>query len=42
VDRRGHILSGCSACEYRVHFGPAGSAGLDESSRLPSESQESA
>jgi DeoR family suf operon transcriptional repressor len=42
VDRRGHILSGCSACEYRVHFGTASSAGLDETSRLPSESQESA
>jgi hypothetical protein len=42
VDRRGHILSGCSACEYRVHFGNAGSAGLDETSRLRSESQESA
>jgi DeoR family suf operon transcriptional repressor len=22
VDRRGHILTGCSACEYRVRFGP--------------------
>jgi DeoR family suf operon transcriptional repressor len=42
VDRRGHILSGCSACEYRVHFGNAGSAGVDETSRLRSESQESA
>ena len=42
VDRRGHILSGCSACEYRVHFGNAGSAGLDETSRLRSGSQESA
>jgi DeoR family transcriptional regulator, suf operon transcriptional repressor len=42
VDRRGHILSGCSACEYRVHFGIEGSTGLDETSRLRSESQESA
>jgi DeoR family suf operon transcriptional repressor len=23
VDRQGHILSGCSACEYRVRFTPA-------------------
>jgi DeoR family transcriptional regulator, suf operon transcriptional repressor len=22
VQRQGHILSGCSACEYRVHFNP--------------------
>lgn len=22
VERQGHILSGCSACEYRVHFNP--------------------
>lgn len=42
VDRRGHILSGCSACEYRVRFGAADSAGVDEASRLRSESQESA
>jgi DeoR family transcriptional regulator, suf operon transcriptional repressor len=42
VDRRGHILSGCSACEYRVHFGNAGSTGLDDTSRLRPESQESA
>lgn len=42
VDRRGHILSGCSACEYRVHFGDAGSAGLHETSRVRPESQESA
>ena len=26
VDRREHILSGCSACEYRVRFGPASAA----------------
>ncbi|HET6779121.1 MAG TPA: helix-turn-helix domain-containing protein [Gemmatimonadales bacterium] len=42
VDRRGHILSGCSACEYRVHFGNEGSTGLNEISRLRPESQESA
>jgi DeoR family suf operon transcriptional repressor len=42
VDRRGHILSGCSACEYRVRFSNAGSAGVDETSRLHSDSQESA
>jgi DeoR family suf operon transcriptional repressor len=42
VDRQGHILSGCSACEYRVHFGNAGSTGVDETSRPRSESQESA
>jgi DeoR family suf operon transcriptional repressor len=42
VDRRGHILSGCSACEYRVHFGNTDSMAVDEASRLPSESQESA
>ena len=42
VDRRGHILSGCSACEYRVRFGTADSAGVDEASRPRSESQESA
>jgi DeoR family transcriptional regulator, suf operon transcriptional repressor len=23
VQRQGHILSGCSACEYRVHFNPS-------------------
>ena len=42
VDRRGHILSGCSACEYRVHFGSAVSTKVDEASRLRSESQENA
>jgi DeoR family suf operon transcriptional repressor len=42
VDRRGHILSGCSACEYHVHFANEASTGADETSRLPSESQESA
>jgi DeoR family suf operon transcriptional repressor len=42
VERRGHILSGCSACEYRVHFGNAGSTEVDGTARLRSESQESA
>ena len=42
VDRHGHILSGCSACEYRVHFGNAGSTGVEETSRPRSEAQESA
>jgi DeoR family transcriptional regulator, suf operon transcriptional repressor len=42
VDRRGHILSGCSACEYRVHFGNSGLTAVDETSRSRSESQESA
>jgi DeoR family suf operon transcriptional repressor len=42
VDRHGHILSGCSACEYRVHFSNAGSTGVDQASRPRSESQESA
>jgi predicted ArsR family transcriptional regulator len=26
VQRQGHILSGCSACEYRVHFNLPSSA----------------
>lgn len=26
VERQGHILSGCNACEYRVHFNPVPSA----------------
>jgi DeoR family transcriptional regulator, suf operon transcriptional repressor len=42
VDRRGHILSGCSACEYRVHFGNAVSAEVDDTSRTGSGPQESA
>lgn len=25
VERQGHILTGCSACEYRVHFNPPSS-----------------
>jgi predicted ArsR family transcriptional regulator len=41
VDRREHILSGCSACEYRVRFSAADTAGSDEASRLSPESQES-
>jgi DeoR family transcriptional regulator, suf operon transcriptional repressor len=32
VDRHGHILSGCSACEYRVRFLAADAAGADEAS----------
>ena len=30
VDRREHILSGCSACEYRVRFTPADASGADQ------------
>ena len=30
VDRHEHILSGCSACEYRVRFGAANTPGADE------------
>jgi DeoR family suf operon transcriptional repressor len=30
VERREHILSGCSACEYRVRFSAANAAGADE------------
>lgn len=30
VDRHGHILSGCSACEYRVRFRAANASGSDE------------
>ena len=37
VDRHEHILSGCSACEYRVRFNAANAAGVDEP-----QSQESA
>ena len=40
VDRQGHILSGCSACEYRVRFS-AESAGPDEAPRSDPEPQES-
>lgn len=43
VDRREHILSGCSACEYRVHFGTEASTEMDDTyGRLPSESRENA
>jgi DeoR family transcriptional regulator, suf operon transcriptional repressor len=31
VDRRGHILSGCSACEYRVRFSAGNPLGGEES-----------
>ena len=30
VDRQGHILSGCSACEYRVRFSAANAVGGEE------------
>ena len=30
VDRHEHILSGCSACEYRVRFSAANAPGADE------------
>jgi DeoR family suf operon transcriptional repressor len=30
VDRHKHILSGCSACEYRVRFGTASASGPNE------------
>jgi DeoR family transcriptional regulator, suf operon transcriptional repressor len=33
VDRHEHILSGCSACEYRVRFSAANPAGAEEPSR---------
>jgi DeoR family suf operon transcriptional repressor len=32
VDRHEHILSGCSACEYRVRFNAADAAGAKEAS----------
>lgn len=41
VDRREHILSGCSACEYRVRFSATEAAGAVEKSRPAVESQES-
>jgi DeoR family suf operon transcriptional repressor len=43
VDRREHILSGCSACEYRVKFSSAaaGTAGPDNRDSPATESQES-
>ena len=30
VDRHEHILSGCSACEYRVRFSATDASGADE------------
>jgi DeoR family transcriptional regulator, suf operon transcriptional repressor len=42
VDRREHILSGCSACEYRVRFTNAGSTVAGGGSPTAAESQESA
>jgi DeoR family suf operon transcriptional repressor len=40
VDRHEHILSGCSACEYRVRFTAADAAGPDVLSRPNPTSQE--
>jgi DeoR family suf operon transcriptional repressor len=42
VDRHEHILSGCSACEYRVRFSGADASGVDASSSPASPSQENA
>ena len=33
VDRQEHILSGCSACEYRVRFSPANASGAEPPSQ---------
>ena len=41
VDRREHILSGCSACEYRVRFTAADNVGPGEMVPPGSEAQES-
>lgn len=41
VNRRGHILSGCSTCEYVVRFSAADTAETNESARPGLESQES-
>jgi DeoR family suf operon transcriptional repressor len=41
VHRREHILSGCSACEYRVKFSSADAGAVNQSFRPTSESQES-
>jgi DeoR family transcriptional regulator, suf operon transcriptional repressor len=41
VQRREHILSGCSACEYRVKFSAIDSDAAGQSFRPTSESQES-
>jgi DeoR family transcriptional regulator, suf operon transcriptional repressor len=41
VQRREHILSGCSACEYRVKFSAIDSDAAGRSFRPTSESQES-
>jgi hypothetical protein len=41
VDRHEHILSGCSACEYRVRFGAADAAGAGEASRPEPQLRES-
>ncbi len=42
VERRGHILSGCSACEYRVRFSAAHPAGAEEPPRPEPQLPESA
>jgi DeoR family suf operon transcriptional repressor len=41
VDRHEHILSGCSACEYRVRFGVADAAGAGEPSHSEPQLRES-
>lgn len=42
VDRQEHILSGCSACEYRVRFSGPDASGAEGAPRSASPSQESA
>jgi DeoR family transcriptional regulator, suf operon transcriptional repressor len=41
VDRHEHILSGCSACEYRVRFSAADAAGAGDPSRPEPQLRES-
>lgn len=41
VDRKEHILSGCSACEYRVRFSAADGAGDTVAAPIPSTLRES-
>jgi DeoR family transcriptional regulator, suf operon transcriptional repressor len=41
VDRHEHILSGCSACEYRVRFSAVDAAGAEEASRPEPQLRES-
>jgi len=40
VQRREHILSGCTACEYRVKFSAIDPGAAGQSFRPTSESQE--